>query len=298
VIGLEVINQLTGGRLGTFDVACPECGPFKRTVRNQRRAVLRVWRIEPSFVSFHCARCGEHGFVFYRDSAPPDPAKLAKARTESAERDRALRAERLSKARWLWSQRRHIAGSIAERYLREARGYGGPLPATLGFLPARGEHPPAMIAAFGLAHEVEPGVIAIADCAVTGVHLTRLRPDGSGKATFAGPDEPAKIMIGHSTGSPIVLAPPNDLLGLAVTEGIEDGLSVYKSMGLGVWPAGSASRMPALAAVVPDYIESVLVCADPDPDGRRFAADLVAGVEDRGIEARALVASQSLGIAT
>jgi hypothetical protein len=43
---------------------------------------------------------------------------------------------------------------------------------------------------------------------VKGVHLTRLLPDGSGKAVFNDPDEPAKIMIGFSIGSPILLAPP------------------------------------------------------------------------------------------
>ena len=38
-----------------------------------------------------------------------------------------------------------------------------------------------MIAAFGLCDESEPGVI-IAPRDVTAVHLTLLRPDGSGKA--------------------------------------------------------------------------------------------------------------------
>jgi hypothetical protein len=85
-----------------------------------------------------------------------------------------------------------------------------------------------------LAHETEPGVIAIADTAVTGVHLTRLRSDGSGKAEFEDPDENAKIMVGHSAGSPIVLAPPNDLLGQVITEGIEDGLSAHEITGFGV----------------------------------------------------------------
>jgi hypothetical protein len=197
-IGLDIIDQLTGGRLGTHDLPCPGCGP-RKSAQGQRKRKLRVWRVEPSFATFHCVRCGDSGFAFNRDSAPPDPVKLAKARTEAVERDRALRAERLSKARWLWSQRRPIAGSIAERYLREARGYSGSLPATLAYLPARGDHPLALIAAFGLAREVEPGVIAIADKAVAGVHLTRLRPDGSGKAAFEDPDEPAKIMVGHST---------------------------------------------------------------------------------------------------
>jgi hypothetical protein len=77
----------------------------------------------------------------------------------------------LGKAQWLWAKRQPIAGSIAETYLRSARGYGGPLPATLGFLPSRGDHPPAMIAAFGMATECEPGVLRIADAAVLGVHL-------------------------------------------------------------------------------------------------------------------------------
>jgi hypothetical protein len=293
-IALDVINQLTGGRLGTFDVPCPECGPFKRATRNQRRTVLRVYRIEEGFAGYHCARCGESGATVDRHGAPPNLIKLAKARAEAAERDRALRAERLSKALWLWSQRRPIAGSVAERYLREARGYGGPLPATLAFLPARGDHPPAMIATFGLAREVEPGVIAIADGAVMGVHLTRLRPDGSAKATFEDPDEPAKIMIGHSTGSPIILAPPNDLLGLAIAEGIEDGLSVHQDTGLGVWTAGSASRMPALADLVPAYIDCVTVIGDDDEDGRRHASELVCRLQSRKIETRAIIASANM----
>jgi hypothetical protein len=219
--------------------------------------------------------------------------KVAKARSEAVERDRAIKAERLSKALWLWRSRQPIIGSIAERYLRDARGYGGSLPATLGFLPARGEHPPAMIAAFGLAHEVEPSVIAIADTAVTGVHLTRLKPDGSGKATFEDPDDNAKIMVGHSAGSPIVLAPPNDLLGLAITEGIEDGLSVREDTGLGVWTAGAANRMPALAAVVPSYIDCTTVVGDDDRDGRRFASDLADGIRARGVDARAIIATAS-----
>jgi hypothetical protein len=296
MIGLDTIDRLTGGRLGTHDVPCPKCGPYK-SVQGQRKRKLRVWRTEPTFAGYHCARCGEKGAAFDRNSPPPDPIKLAKARAEGAERDRALRAERLTKAFWLWSQRRPIAGSIAETYLRQARGYRSSLPATLGFLAARGEHPPAMIAALGLAQEIEPGVIAIADSAVTGVHLTRLRPDGSGKAIFEDPDEPAKIMIGHSTGSPIILAPTNDLLGLAVTEGIEDGLSIHGSTGLGVWAAGSASRMPALSAVVPAYIESVLISADDDPTGRQGAVELVGRLGARGIEARAVIAGNSLGVA-
>jgi Toprim domain len=327
VIGLDVIDQLTGGRLGTHDTPCPGCGPLKRSARNQRRAVLRVWRIEQVFATYHCARCGESGFARDRDGTRPDPVKLAKARKEAAERDRVTKAKRLQLARWLWSRRRPIAGSLVEVYLRQARGYGGPLPATLGFLPARGDYPPAMIAAFGFATEVEPSArddaweverreplptsdgdliaavpglprppaistLTIADVAVTGVHLTRLRPDGSGKAVFDDPDESPKVMIGHSIGSPIVLAAPNDTLGLVVTEGIEDGLSVHEATGAGVWVAGSAGRMAALAPVIPGYTDAVAVVAHDDDAGRRGAADLSDGIRARGIEARTIVAGK------
>ncbi|MBV9530401.1 MAG: hypothetical protein JO283_04875 [Bradyrhizobium sp.] len=53
----------------------------------------------------------------------------------------------MPQAAWLWSQRRPIGGTIAERYLT-TRGISCPLPATLGFPPTRKpERHPAMIAA-------------------------------------------------------------------------------------------------------------------------------------------------------
>jgi hypothetical protein len=295
VIGLDVLDQIIGGRLGTHDVPCPECGPFK-SARGQRKRTLRVWRVDPGFATFHCARCGEQGFTRDGHSGPPDPVKLAKARAQTAERDRATKADRLSKALLVWRARQPIGGTIAERYLREVRGYGGQLPTTLGFLPARGTYPPAMIAAFGLAQETEPGILAIADRDITGVHLTRLKPDGSGKAVFEDPDENAKIMIGYSAGSPIVLAPPNDLLGLAVTEGIEDGLSVHEDTGLGVWAAGAASRMPSLAEALPVWVDCVTVITDDDRDGRRFASGLVDELYARGMDARSIIAGAMSGV--
>jgi hypothetical protein len=86
------------------------------------------------------------------------------------------------------------------------------------------------IAAFAVAEEMEPGVVAINDAAVRGVHITKLKLDGSSKADT----ERNKIIIAGCVGSPIVLAPVNDLLGLAIGAGIEDALST----GLGGWAAG------------------------------------------------------------
>lgn len=285
---LHEIERLTGGRVGVFDVACPTCGPQRRSPINRRRKVLRVWQVEPTFATFHCARCGEHGHV--RDGADDDATvvvhdrkELERARVEADQRERVVIFERLQKARWLWSRRQLIADTIAEKYLREARGYTGPLPATLGFLPASGEYEPALIAAFGLPDELEAGRLLLCDDAVRGVHLTKLAVDGSGKAGT----EKDKIMIGHSQGWPIVLAPANDLLGIAITEGVEDALSIHRATGLGAWAAGSASRLPALAAVLPGYIEAVSIVVDDDAAGLINAANLASRIMvKRGIEVR------------
>jgi Toprim domain len=283
-ISLAEIDASTGGRLGTFDMTCPFCSPFRHSPANRRAKVLRVYRIEPGFAGYHCVHCGEKGHAHYRASPRPDPVKLAKARAEAAERDRIHRAERLGRAQWLWAMSAPIIGTVAEAYLC-ARGCHGPLPATLRFLPPRGEHGPAMIAAFGIPHEVEPGVIAIADTAVRGAHLTRVAADGSGKAG-TGKD---KIMVGSSSGWPIALAAPNDLLGLCICEGVEDALSSHEATGLGCWAAGCASRLPALADTIPNYIDCVTVLADDDDDGRRFATELVERIAARGIGTRLIV---------
>jgi hypothetical protein len=125
-------------------------------------------------------------------------------------------------------------------------------------------------------------VISISDSAVRGVQLTKLLPDGLDRLR----DADAKITIGRAArGLPIVIAPPNDLLGLAVTEGIEDGLSVYEASGLGVWAAGGAGRMPALASTVPAFIECVSVIAHDD-GGRKHAEALAAALLARNIPAK------------
>jgi hypothetical protein len=142
------------------------------------------------------------------------------------------------------------------------------------------EHHPALIAAFGLCAEPEPGIIA-APSDVISVHLTLLKPDGSGKAEIAKP----KLIVGGPGGKPITIAPPNDLLGLAICEGIEDALSVHEATGLGAWAAGSAGMMPALADAVPDYADCVSIYADANVAGQENAAKLAERLTARGIHA-------------
>jgi hypothetical protein len=102
-------------------------------------------------------------------------------------------------------------GRVADRsperlpsYLRTARGYSGPIPRTLAFLlPSKPEHHPAMMAAFGVCDEPEPGIVG-EPLNVDSVHLTLLKPDGSGKADI----DRNKRIVGRPLARPIAVAPP------------------------------------------------------------------------------------------
>lgn len=201
----------------------------------------------------------------------------AKAASEPPNGDSAQSERKAEMAGWLWGAREPVSKSNpAGLYLRK-RGYGGPFPATLGYLPPNGKHPPALIAAFGFADEPEPGLLA-PPAVVRGVHLTRLTPSGE-KASI----EPVKIMLGPSMGLPIVLAPANDLLAIDITEGIETGLSVLEMRGAGVWVAGTAGRMPAVAGNLPGYIECLHIFAERD-GGFNYAKEAARIAAARGIE--------------
>jgi hypothetical protein len=282
------ILDITGGAIGTMDAACPACGPDRRAPSNRKRKVLKIWSDEPGFASYNCARCGLQGFV--RDDGVPriDHQQRARLKIQAAEHKAAHETRQRDKARWMWGQSKPAAGTIVATYLEEARKIKfATIPATLRFLPPyKSEHQPAMIAPFGMPGEPDPGVLRIDAGSITGVHLTLLKPDGTGKAEI----EPNKIMVGPSLGSPIVLAPLNDLLGLAITEGIENGLTAHLAEGLGAWAAGSASRLPALAAAVPTYTDSISIFADNDNDGRRHALELARRLRKRGLFVERIIA--------
>jgi putative DNA primase/helicase len=265
--------------------SCPRCGGRDRFSINVKK---QIW---------NCRGCAVGGDVITlvqhldcadfttavqilaggRPAPMSAPSSVAAYRTEEEED---YEDEQHRKAAWLWQQRRPLTGSSAERYLREVRGIHCPLPATLAYLaPTRSKHHPALIAAYGDASELEPGVLA-EPRNVDAVHLVLLKPDGSGKADST----PNKITVGSPAGQPIILAPLNDLLGLAITEGIEDALSVHTASGLGAWAAGGASHMPKLAGAVPDYTDWFRIVADGNETGYRNAFELYSSLIDRGLQ--------------
>jgi hypothetical protein len=276
----ETLANLCDRKLGTRDVACPLCGPDRRSSVNRKRQVLRIWHDELGFATYSCARCGAKGWaradgVQSKTRSSTWPLKP----TNDNQRDDDTNRQ-LGKARWMWGKGEPPHGSPVEPYLGDARNYSGPLPQTIRYLkPFKPQHHPAMIAVFAIPDEIEPGVLKVRDDQIRGIHLTLLKPDGSSKAGT----ERDKLMIGSSSGTPIVLAPMTDSLGLVVTEGIEDGLSLHEATGLGVWAAGSASRLPSLADTVPAYTDCVTVAADDDEAGRTGAVKLAQALQARGI---------------
>lgn len=158
VFSLEDLRILVGGKIGVHDRPCPDCGPHRQAPKNRTREVLRVWLLDERFATWCCARCGAKGEAHAggRDGGRRiDPESLKRARAAAAARDREVAVLQLGKARWLWRRRADPRRSVVEVYLRDVRQYGGPIPATVGFLPAHGEHGPAMITCYGIPDDGE-----------------------------------------------------------------------------------------------------------------------------------------------
>jgi hypothetical protein len=276
-LDIDTLADLAGSKCPA-DVPCPLCGPAKREPHKRKKPTLRIWLVDPDYASYVCARCGEEGYARRgKPDRPIDRAELARRKREAELHQADANATRRRKAAWLWSEARTASGTIAGSYLR-SRGIHL-TPPSLRFLPARGEHGPAMVAAFGVPTEPEPGRYHLSQ--VTAVHLTRLQRDGSGKAPDA--EGRSKIMVGVTEDWPIPLVPPNDFGGLAVAEGIENALSMHQATGLGAWAAGAAVRLPKLARVIAElrYVESVTIAMDGDAAGRRYALALATELQRR-----------------
>jgi hypothetical protein len=240
------LRDLSRGK-PVVDVACPLCGPTRKSPSNRTRKVLRVWDDGGDFITFKCSRCEESGYA-----KPEGGRASAPRRVEPASQVRPAEPveDKSAKARFLWERSEPAKGSIVEAYLR-SRGCWIDTP-SIRFLPARGEHFHAAISRFGIGGKTN------------GVHLTRLSSDGTGKA---GTDKD-KVMLGPSVGEPVVVWDNPERLDLFITEGIEDAASIAVATGLTCWAAGSAGRIPTVLPHARSF-EAVFVAADGDFAGRR-----------------------------
>lgn len=255
---------------------CYGCGASGDAVR---------WVMETQGVDFRRALEALAAEVGMADAVAGDGSRLdlRRARPPVARPDadqlRAQEAEDVGRARALWRSARPAGGTVVETYLREARAIDvarlGGMPRTLRFLPdapywtsGAEDRPvklwtgPAMVAA-----------VQAPDRRVTGVHITWLAPDGSGKADLRDPETGAalkvKKMRGVTWGGAVRFAPPSRVLALG--EGIESTLSApIVRPGLPAWcglslnhiAGGGLGRGPAH----PERPGRWLPDPEPDPD--------------------------------
>jgi hypothetical protein len=166
-------------------------------------------------------------------------------------------SSKLSAAMAMWQRSRQPESTAVETYLR-ARGYHGDIPPTLrsvtGKHPSDGAMHPIMISAvYRLSSSAE----------FVGVHRTFLAPDGAGKAAV----DPSKMSLGNVRGAAVPLGPLAPMI--AVSEGIETGLSFMQATSIPTWVALSAGGLQAL--MLPPEVREVLIAADPDLVGLKAA---------------------------
>ena len=246
-ITIEALRDLTGGKTGIIDVACPFCGPSRKAAVNRIRKVMRVWDEGDDFVTFHCERCGASGYANEK-AGRAGAQKVRHARPAPASAAAEKPDDKTDLARNLWSWSIPANGSLAETYLRSRQCWVES--ESIRFLPRRARHSPTMIARFG------------AGASLTGVHLTRLADDGRGKAGT----EKDKIMIGPSKGQPIIVHRNEDRGELIIAEGIEDAASWAVATGWNTWAAGSAGRIAAVLDRASEF-SSVYISLDFDDAG-------------------------------
>jgi Toprim domain len=284
MLDFQTLHELSNSS-PVADATCPLCASTK-SASGAKRKVLRIWNHDDGFATFKCQRCGESGYAHRSANKTPrgnaydealkmiSEAKVPVVPFKRPEPD----AGKTEIARSLWRRSLQARGTVVEAYLRRRCCWVDT--ETIQFLPARGEHPPAMLVPFGLPTEPEPGILDISTSDIFGVQLTKLKPDGSSKAKV----EPNKITLGRCVGYPIVLVPPSDMMALTIAEGVEDALSSHIVSGRGAWAAGGAGRMPDLADKVPSYIESVTILVDDNEAGRRGSQGLARRLHARGVE--------------
>ena len=179
----KVTQALGGNWYGSYGTAaCPVCQPEGR--KGQNALTISLGR---KGILLHCKKsnCSKQALdaaigLEWRFDKSARQADFPKPATQHSKKN--------DYARKVWDEGQSLAGSVAETYLREARGTAAALPASLRYHPAAWHGPlrrslPAMIALI----EGGDGF---------SINRTFLRSDGSGKADI--PKELQKMRLGRS----------------------------------------------------------------------------------------------------
>ena len=233
----SIVRQLGGKWQGDFAMCrCPahSDGKASLSVRVGERAVL-----------FHCfAGCtADKIMAALRSGKILAPADHNPGQRQDSKGD----LNKLAVAVWRHAQ--PFAGTLADRYLREARSI---VPSGIN---ARFD--PRCQCGAGANKAFAPALIVPIeeDAGVVAIHWTFLRPDGRGKAAM---DEPKRMLGNPGCGAVRWGGVPLDGI-LRLAEGVEDAASVMNLLGDGVfvWPVLGIERYQAVA--IPESIHTVVI---------------------------------------
>ena len=167
----------------------------------------------------------------------------------------------------LWGETLPAPETVVETYLA-GRGLHGPIPATVRF------HRRGQLAYPWNLHGGDvrtwPAMVCLiqhANGTPCGLHITALKPDGSGKAAL---EKPRKMLGKDLAGGAVRLVPVNASGNLAVAEGVETALAFHKLTGTPTWAATSAGGLRSF--VPPPGIKRLIIAADSDDRGEGLAA--------------------------
>src|SRR5215468_6558353 len=80
----EELDRFLDGR-ATYRVACPACGPSRRTAKKAKRRVLKLWHNKPDLISYACAHCGVGGYAIREGlTKRPNVQQYGRLRAEAA----------------------------------------------------------------------------------------------------------------------------------------------------------------------------------------------------------------------
>lgn len=184
----------------------------------------------------------------------------------------------LAYVRQLWEAGAPVPQTVREGYLH-SRGLVGPIPPSLRLLQSCWHKPsltsyPAIIAA----------VTRWPSSEVVAIHRTYLQSDCSQKIPAQ-----AKMMLGDVRGGAVRLAEADSRL--ALTEGIETGLSVQQISGIPTWACLSTSGLQGI--ILPDAVREVLICADHDTPGLKAARAAAERLTRQGKQVKIAIPPQS-----
>jgi hypothetical protein len=235
---------------GWWNCRCPVCqGDGKLGLREGRGglAVSCFKHCSRADIVEELQRLGLYGPTTDKPVAP-NPEELARR----AAAEEAYRRRELAEAQWIWDQDTVAVDNNGPITLLTYFGSRRLLIETPNVIRFRygnikRNRPPAMVARID---HIELGPI--------GIHITFLKPDGSGRAGD-------RITKGARAGGAVQLAQPEPNQWLCVAEGIETALSIMQACCLPGWASLCAGGLTSL--VLPPSVRKVVICADNDASG-------------------------------